>query len=256
MKEKGITASGVIKRGAVAALLFVLIAVLPAFAWFNYTRRLAAVSKVATPTAIYINAANQEDIEYLTLNGIDVTGEDAYKDYVFCVRGTDVTSYKIQLAYTTNNQFEYELYHAKLSDSATVPAGAFGEVIFYTHPDQTEQHYYIQSGETAIPGTTLNQQATTEILAKTDDQYYQNPDYGSYKEYTTVNKYAVPLYWQTNSPLNADYYAPMHGSGDFCDYFVLRVKWDTAKANAEAAGLTLQNNKETDIIYISAKNVS
>lgn len=244
----------VLCKAAAFALALALFASLSAFAWLNHTRNLAAVAQVSNPTSIYINAANREDIKYLTLNGIDVTGADEHKDYVFCVRGNAVSSYKLQLAYTTNNQFEYEIYHAKLSDSATVPAGSLGEVVYLTHPAQNEQHYYIPSGQSPLAGSLKNEKTGTEILAKDDDDDYYTLTYGSY---TNVQKYARPLYWQTTNVESAGFDDPTYtGSGDFCDYYVLRVKWDRAKDNAESAGLTLQNSKETDMIYITARNES
>lgn len=206
---------------------------LPSLAWFYEGRKAAAVEAVSTPTSIFINAANEEDIRYMDLSGIDVE-DGTYKDFVFCVRGNSIGAYKIQLAYTTNNQFSYELYPATMTTGA-VPPGAVGSVVWYTHPEQNTQRYYIPSGTSPLTGTFKNK-IDGQILARNADTYYNN----TYGSYTNVHQYARPLYWQTDSAiltsLDAEY--------SFCDYYILRVIWNSSA----------QNTKETDIIYITARN--
>ena len=237
-----------LKAGVPLVFAFVLLLVsLRAFAWFYNDRRIAAVAEISDPTAIFINAGNREDIRYLDLGGIDVETSDLYKDFVFCVRGNNVTGYKLQLAYTTNNQFDYELYPATLTaDSSSVPANPESLVIYDTHVGgSARQYYYAPAGASPLRGVFLNYDSTaSEKLAKNNDVYhsrtYTPSDAAS--PYLNRHKYAIPLYWQTSGAQTP----VLDAHSDFCDYFILRVKWD-----GEA-----RNDKETDIVYIAAKNVS
>ena len=223
------------KRLIPLALIILLIAcIVSSLGWFSEGRAVAAVEELSRPMSIYINAGNQEDIRYMDLSGINVES-GTYKDFVFCVRGNNISSYKLQLAYTTNNQFEYELYPATMTTGA-VPADAIGNVIWFTHPGGNTQNYYIPAGTSPLAGTFKNRKTDSEILAKDDDRYYTD----TYDTYTNVHKYARPLYWQTNSAI----YTTMDANYDFCDYYVLRVIWSSGAVN----------NKETDIIYIAARN--
>ena len=229
-------------RAIAIAAVVVLSFVFTAFSWFFYGRAAAAVSGVSDPTAIFINAGNQEDIRYMYMSGIDVENGDSYKDFVFCVRGNNVISYRLQLAYTTNNQFEYELYPAQLAPGA-VPNDAVGFSYYYTHPtsgNQVEQIYYAPDGTLPLAGHFLNRDTPDpyEILAYQSDSYYSR----TYDDYPEYHKYAVPLYWQTDGLI----YTTPDANNDFCDYYLLRVLW----------GPDARNDKETDIIYISARNTS
>ena len=239
LRYTGITAS---------VLLAVIIFAASVGAWFYTGRKAAGVAEIANPAAIFINAGNQEDIRYLNLGGIDVdmdgTTDDGYtgkkyKDFVFCIRGTNVSTYKLQLAYTTNNQFEYEIFPAtETSNEADVPASAKGQVDYLLHDTTGTKYYYIASSQSALAGTFLNKNTSAQrILAKDDDTYYDR----TYEMYDKYHENAVPIYWQTTSVI--------HGNviGEFTHYYILRVIWTTA---------TAQNNKETDIIYISAKNIA
>lgn len=228
---------------------------LTAYAWFYYGRTAAGVVEISNPNAIFINAANQEDIRFFDLGNIDVEDREngegqTYKDIVFCIKGKNVHRYKIQLAYTTNNQFEYEIYHAELAENeGSVPGNAMSHVIYDTH-DSTPvtQHYYVPAGSTKLAGSLLNDAGDPdEKLAKdqTEADFWYKKTYApdeneTDQTYDYHHKYAVPLYWQTDSLiLNPE-------EKEFCHYYVLRVVWESGA----------HNDKETDIIYISAKNLS
>ena len=235
-------------RALILLVLLALCVSLVVYAWFRYERDAAALAELSDPTAIYINAANREEIRYMDMSGIDVEGEtDGYKDFVFCIRGDNVGSYRLQLAYTTNNQFSYELYPANQLVSGSVPANAVGVALYTTHPVSgtigPEQTYYIAPGTSPIVGDFLNKNTgASEILAYDDsypaDQYHTL----TYDDYDIVHKYAWPIYWQARNLIHpiSDAY------GSFCDYYILRVIWNSGATNT----------KETDIIYISARNTS
>lgn len=225
------------------------------YAWFGFSRKTAATVKISDPTAIFINAGNKEDIRYLNLADLDVES-DEYKDYVFCVRGS-VHYYRLQLAYTTNNQFSYEIYPAVEKSTEDVPQDA-KTVTWIANTGAnagSELTYY--SNVPALTGSILNQDnniTTNEVIAKTDhsDYYYQNTyGLGNNTFYDIRQKYAVPLYWQADHTrqVQDNEFTDDDNDGvrEFCHYYILRVKWDYPSSNRE-------NNKETDIIYISAKN--
>ena len=225
---------------AAVIMAFVLFAV-SAFAWFVIRRKLAAYAPVANPEMLYIGAGHRnfdavnhafedsdfEDIRYLYLNGIDVTAGHEYYDYVFCVYGIMVGGYKIQLAYTTNNQFSYELYPASESTVDSV-----GAVAYTTHTSTPQTYYYSVAGA-AISGSFLNDRTVSgETLADTSKH---TATYGSYNN---VDKYAEPIYWQTNNAESG------YLHGDFINYYILRVRINSKTVN----------DRETDVICIAAKS--
>ena len=234
-----------IKHIVVAAVLFVaLTASLPVYAWFSLKGDLAAYAPISSPEALYIGAGHIdmennvfEDVRYMYFNGLDVTGLGAtgfdddsdcwYVDRVFCVYGKAVSGYKLQLAYTTNNRFTYEIFHA---DESSVESE--GAVRYTTHSDTPETYYYSVSG-TSLMGTYLNKQTVNGEDIATGTLHFV-----TYGEYTSVNKYVEPVYWQTN--------AVEEGSAreNFVNYYILRVKMNGKN----------ENDRETDILCIAAKS--
>ena len=252
-------------RIVIVTVLTLMLAASAVFAWFYLGRKATAMARISNPVTIYINAGNKEDIRYMNLGGIDVenglkfldansngvmdVGENKYEDFVFCVRGENVSQYKLQLAYTTNNQFEYELYRAT-TDTQVDPKGF---VVYTTHdPDPDDITYYIPNGASALAGTKKNYKTVNgETLGKKHGDYSSGVNYHE-KTYDTygnadendavtsndkVNKYAEPIYWQSDDNI------PGHPEGNaFEHYYIIRVIWKN----------TAKNTKETDIIYISA----
>jgi len=228
-------------RYAVLALLFALVLGIAASAWFYSQRQVAAAAPVDSPMSIYINAAHQEDIQYLDLSGIDMEREDGngdrynYQDFVFTVQGEDLRSFKLQLAYTTNNQLTFELYQAYETNAAD------GLVSFYSVTED-DTIYYNKSGA-ALPLVYLNTLAGSgNKLADPASQHNVDTyDTGSGK-YGSVNQYAEPIYCQTASAV-----AVQNQSGiRFHNYFILRVIWSGEK----------MNDRETDMLYIAARAAS
>lgn len=240
-------------KAIVAALTaFALLAAsMAVYAWLYSGRKTAAIAEISNPTAIFINAGNQEDIRYLDLGGIDAeNGIDpdtgiGQKDFVFCVRGNNVIAYRLQLAYTTNNQFEFEVYAA--SESSSLPADSSVSIVRYdTHTGSDPLlYYYAPAGATPIAGVirNLDSSVSNEILAKNNDYYHDKtytPD-GENAAYANRQKNAIPLYWQATAAATPTLDPTTF---DFCDYYILRVKWTS----------NTKNDKETDIVYLSAKN--
>ena len=238
---------GLLRSGIALIVLFaVLAAAVTVDAWLYYGRTIVAISEISNPTVIGINSGNREDVRYINLGRIDVTAPDdpesasPYKDFVFCINGINIEYYKLQLAYTTNNQFEYEIYPAALWDgTGSAPAASVLYTVNVGASAGTDQYYYISGSK--IAGTIKNldtaayNDAESEIRALSGDTYHDL----TYEDYTNRHKYAIPLYWQSNGSFDGS-------TGEFCNYYVLRVIWTSGS----------KNTKETDIIYISAKNTA
>ena len=122
-------------RTIIACVLMVCAACAATFAWWDLSRKeVASYVPIHAEDSLFIGAGHRdmendttEDIRYLYFGEMDANG-DPYVDRVFCICGKGVHSYKIQLAYTTNNPFTYELYHA--TESTTASEGA---VLHTTH---------------------------------------------------------------------------------------------------------------------------
>lgn len=220
----------------VVCLMLAAAIALPVYAWLVSESGLAAYAPVSSPEALYIGAGHTdldndefEDIRYMYFNGMDVTGETHYVDRVFCVYGKSVSGYRLQLAYTTNNQFTYEIYRA--TESSTYSATA---VEYETHGATPVTYYYSISG-TALAGSYLNKTVTGGETLATDA--YHTDTYGSYSR-SNVSKYAEPIYWQTTAVEAGNI------RGDFVNYYILRVHTDAKAAN----------DRETDVICLAAKS--
>ena len=235
-------------------ILLVAFCASPIYAWFCLSRHASAIALISNPTALYINAANQEDIRYLELSDINVE-DSTFKDVVFCIRGNSVSFYRLQLAYTTNNQFTFEIYRAQLATNSTPQStldNAIGTVTYQTHPEvgnPVSQTYYIPANSTPIAGELINGK-TSKLAYDYDDvpaSGYLNLHGETYGTYDSVNDYAEPLYWQSGRA-NDTSIPVLVGDKDinnnFVHYYILRISWQAGRTN----------DKETDIIYISARN--
>ena len=222
----------------VVILAAMLIAATPVLAWFYVKKNLGAYAPVSSPESLYIGAGHRdienemfEDIRYLYFDSIDAAKNIEYWDHVFCVYGKAISHFRIQLAYTTNNQFEYEIYPAV--ESSVESEGA---VKYVTHTSTPETYYYTINGE-ALAGTALNE---TTVNGKklgvfdTNNTYFSN----TYGSYDNLNQYAVPVYWQTTGYQTGD------RDADFVNYYILRVIMNGKNVN----------DRETDIICIAAKS--
>ena len=194
------------------------------FAWFTNQRRLDAITRINSPVSLSIGAGARESSANIDMGGIDVSDAAGKKNFVFSVYSDEaVGNYKIQLAHTTNIEFKYALYNAEESLSAPLS----GESVLYVDETGTAR-YYLKDSE-KIAGAYLNRNGTiadSSLHAK------------SYDEYGNVQKNAEPLYWQNTEPIRH----PSDSSG-FVDYFILEVSWEVG---------TVTNDKETDIVYLTA----
>ena len=274
----------------VAMMLTVaMIAAVPTYSWLSYQRKAAEMFKVEYPNSLYINAAHREDRIFFDLDGINIhdykidpatkkqmknANGDAIEVtqmmYAFSVSGSNTTSFRLQMAHTTNNLFTYTLYEAnqytEFSDASTAAGGNKDLIVRYdqhasSHNENTIQVigdtydendnttdpiYYVKGS--ALSGSYLNPDVTNNQLGLKDanNKYYSK----TYGDNTKVQANAVPKYWQSDVTLRtvgAD--KEVDANKKFCKYFILVVTWDNAQQ------LT-QEDKESDLLYFSVQRLN
>lgn len=212
------------KRVVISVILaFSALLALPVFAWLYMHRSMETITKVNMPNALLIGAGDAKPIQQLELSNIDVSGAQKYKDVVFCVYSTKPgLDYHLQLAHTTNIGFSYEI------DKASIETEAANGSIFYLGD-------YYRKGD-KLAGIYLNKETTNNYATEA----YHEKTYG---EYNNVQVSAEPLYWKTtNQEKLPDEMQTPDENGNYVNYYILHITWDE----------TVQNNKETDMIYIMA----
>lgn len=221
------------KKKAVAVIMITIamVLVVPVLAWFYFQKSLQTVTKINEPLPLEIGAGDARDIAELELSNIDVT-EGTYKDVVFCVYSSQILSYDIQLAHTTNIGFTYTIYPAKKTDD-----GGTSKVTYLGND------YYFDE-EVPVEGSYLNKKDGSSKLASSDGTYHILTYKTGESSYSNVQASAEPLYWKNIENLTLpDAPSSIEGENIYIDYYVLRISWDS----------TVQNNKETDMIYLMAE---
>ncbi len=214
------------KTWAVTAIAMALLALLivPVFGWMYMERSMETMTKINIPYALKLGAGNTRPIQELELSNIDVSGEQKYKDIVFCVYSSQENKeYHLQLAHTSNIGFTYKIYHASKDENGSV--------------NYLKENY--RQGD-KLEGRYLNQ--------RDDSKYATDRFHGTtYGSYDSVQISAEPLYWKTTEKQTLDKETSAITTIDedkyYVHYYILRISWDD----------TVQNNKETDMIYIMAK---
>ena len=227
-----------ILSGAALVISALLLAI--SYAWFCTQREMTTAAWIKAPIVLDIRAGNKQDIKYLDMGDIEVgEGKAGSKDYVFCVYGKPVDNYSLQLAYTTNIAFHYDVYRADLK------ADESGNVTFESPGNKAT---FDIVGSPVISGLSRN-----EIKAKNESPAkYQSHDlsYGDEKKENIVARTKVqannePLYFlaeengvKVMKPRNI-----LKNNTDFLDYYVIRVSWKEGEVHED---------KETDIVYLTA----
>ena len=203
---------------AVVSAALVLLAV-PVLAWLYMQRSMETITEIKKPEILSIKAGDMQDIEKLELGTIDVSGDQKSKDVVFCVYSAEAGKrYYLQLAHTTNIGFTYSIYKASAPNE--------GSDITYLGKQYKK--------DDLLSGRYLN---------RADDGKHATKDYHktTYRAYDKVQQAAEPLYWKSNvqetlpneKNANEEFYV---------NYYILHISWNE----------TVQNNKETDMIYLMA----
>ena len=221
-----------------AALVISGLLLVVSYAWFYTQREMSTAAWIKAPVVLDIRAGNDQDIKYLDMGNIEVGETDGYKDYVFCVYGKPVDNYSLQLAYTTNIAFHYEVYRVDLSDN--------GDIVFQS-PENSARFKRVNDIPVII-GLSMNEiKANNESPAK-----YQSHalSYGDEKKENIVESSKVqannePLYFlaeengvKVMKPRNI-----LNNNTDFLDYYVIHVSWKAGEVHED---------KETDIVYLTA----
>ena len=234
-------------------LTLVIIIAIPVLAWFAHQRRIATMARINSPAKLSIKSGYAEDIINFKVAGINVEKGNS-KDFVFCVEGEDVSSYDIQIARTTNINFEYTLYKAH----SVATGSEVATDVLYEDSNKTARYY--RKSDVCLDDATAR--AYGGYINKNENitQRRIGTNLYSEKSYNTgdsLQRYAEPLYWQTKSPIIAkatdsagvsfdEYNSFYHKSDEnkFLNFYILHVSWSSGE---------VANDKETDIIYITAQ---
>ena len=177
-------------------------------AWLTYDRSLLTATKIQFST---IDLEGQEIGSVpINLGEIDVR-TDGSKSMPFRVRCKPNTPYLLQLGHTTNlPSLSYKIYR------------------FDTWQKETWEP--TPGSDTPIDGAYLNKDVETGLANRTGEYHDK-----TYSVYTTVQKNAEPLYWQSTSLVS---------NGDNgIDNYVLVVSWTKDDSVTD---------KETEMIYLTA----
>lgn len=220
-----------------AALVISALLLVVSYGWFYVQREMTTTAWIKAPIVLDIRAGNNKDIKYLDMGNIEVgEGTAGSKDYVFCVYGKPVDNYSLQLAYTTNIAFHYDVYRADLANDG------FGDVVFES-PENTAT--FNKDEVPVISGLSMN-----EIKEKNESPTkYQSHDlsYGDEKKENIVDKNKVqvnnePLYFLAEEN-GVKVMRPRNIIGnEFIDYYVIHVSWKAGEVHED---------KETDIVYLT-----
>ena len=229
-KEKRIYITSIF---ALIVTLVILVSV--TLAWFFRQRELDTLSWIKTPMVLNIGSGKNNDIAKLDMGSIDATEGDRY--YVFCVYGKPVDNYSLQLAYTTNIPFYYDVYRADDKHKGSIQLTYNGEKFYYNESDQV------------IAAKPLSILSADEIKKHQRHSLSYGDEKGNNPvKDEKVQKNAEPLYWLASTRNGVSLMKPENimtdekGDKYFCDYYVIRVHWEAEKVS---------NNKETDMIYLS-----
>lgn len=229
----------------IALILAVALLIGVTLSWFFNKRELDSLTWIKTPIRLDIGSGNNHDIAYLDLGSIDADTPNRTIERVFCVYGEPVDIYSLQLAYTTNIPFYYDIYRASYDPDN-------GNVNF-TYTDEngshTEKFSYDPNSTPVIQAKPLNKMNDTEIAAHQSHNLSYGDDNGENPvDARKVQSNAEPLYWlagenglnvmkpqnrQVNDTTKSTY---------FCDYYVIKIHWDEN---------TVRNDKETDMVYLT-----
>lgn len=256
-------------------LTLAIIASFPVYAWFNHHRQIAELQKIKTPDLLFISAAYAEDVKFFEIPSIDVADENNTKHrqvFPFAVAGEYVPEFTLQLAHTTNIPFTYKIYEADYYNSESAARAAIdtknesiAEEANKLSYDYDAVEYDVKAKWTMLDQYTLSQRTLnagdTLFLVKGDlvsGGYLNNTTSGTrtiasgkyhsetYKDgdgtYDQVQTYAEPLYWQS-SKIQSVSNPSLWGGNPFFKTFVIEISWDPSE---------IQNDKETDMIYLSA----
>lgn len=257
--------------------------IVPTYAWFSYTREMSVSTKIDSPATLEIKSGGhpgeEQDIINFELSDIDTENATYdhytvdgvtyyYKDFVFCVKGKSISTYDLQLAHTTNIAFKYQIYTAvpdnngsivympKNNDStksqkyrlARIRTDVNGDALLDSNDEAIYDDYSIP-----LDGSYVNvTESGNRIIAKNGESLDLTSR--SYDTGDNFQKYANPAYWIKRGIV---VHSIQKQDGGFTHSYVLRISWIMQNSITESMHESnldvVQNNKETDVIYITAK---
>lgn len=284
LKEKIEAMDKVQKMQLIAALIMTVLLIIgmPTFAWFSYQNEMAVSTKIDSPATLEIKSGGHPGEEQAIINFelSDIDTEDStynqytkdgvtyyYKDFVFCVKGKSLSSYDLQLAHTTNIAFKYEIYSAIADDNgdilympkdnnaansqryrlARIKTDANGDAVLDDNDEAIYEDYNVP-----LDGEYANAEIVGNRVVVNDSLKGRSYDVGDGGD--NVQKYANPAYWIKRGIV---VHSIQKQDGGFTHPYVLRISWIMSASIDDAAREEdlniVQNNKETDMIYITAK---
>lgn len=250
-KNKKLSLAFGLQVGAAALCLMAI----PVVAWYANQNRIEALGKIKEPPSINLASGGADPALYITLENIDVT-QGTEKFVVFSVEPGKYSAYDIQLAHTTNIPFTYELYRVKQDENGTIQ---YVDHTIDVDGGETELLYSIMTDAAGTTGGKLplvdinpDNNSTGRILGDEEDLAAKNRK--NYTDTDDVNQYVKPLYSVVRRipQLNEN-----EDDSSDRDYFAIRLSWtrgDNSLTDSDAHYWNYAyNNKETDLIYISAK---
>ena len=272
-----------------SVLTGLVLVIVPVVAWFAFQNEIAVSTKVNSPATLEIKAGGRKGEEQSIINFdlSDIDTEDKsygsytvgtgaeqityyYKDFVFCVKGKAISAYDLQLAHTTNIAFKYDIYRAVQDDNGPIVYTSLDKTVTQNYERKTvktdgEGHAMVDGEgnviydycDTPLDGAYVNNANPfgTRVIAKTggDEGLIKDLTSRSYDGTDSYQKYANPAYWlKRGIPV----YTEEKSDDGFTHSYVLRVSWimaDTLSPEQREENLDIvQNNKETDMIYITA----
>lgn len=249
-----------IKKLSFAVKVQLIIAILctmavPAFAWFVYQDRIETFSKIKEPPSINLASGGDDPALYISLENIDVS-KSTEKYIVFSVEPGKYSAYDIQLSHTTNIPFTYELYRIQEDDKGLI------EYIDHTRDVNAEEMTIKYKIMTMPKGTAAwkvelkdinpDKKTTGRTLGVENDLNKYNRK--NYADTDNVNQYVKPIYSVARRvpQLNEN-----EDGSSARDYFAIKITWTQGANNLTESDANYwnnaYNNKETDLIYISAK---
>lgn len=260
------------KKNEVVITLIITVALmiaLPVYAWFASNKNLETITKIKEPGEIIIRAGKRngqteaDSIVNFEMKDIDIESIAGGKPqrFVFSVMPGDYNlGYRIQLAHTTNIPFVYTLYKAEAPDTTGMTEEQLaeleqlGELTVYSPVNDKNDKTYYQTVGPAITMTARNEDDASAVGRKIAKQNDTGDSFKCYSQTYTASDapevYAVPVYLQSAKQTHSG------DSADSYDYYILQLSWDTTAERGDDYAFkdwnVGKNNKETDIIYITA----
>ena len=240
------------------AIAIICTMAIPVFAWFTYQNRIETLSKIKEPPSINLASGGEDPALYITLENIDVNSTNYEKCVVFSVEPGKYSAYDIQLTHTTNIPFTYELYRVKQDDENGTIEYTDHSIDVLNGGETKLLYSVITTAEGSTNGkvnlTDINQDDNSPTRILGDEEELATLDRRNYDtENDIVNQYVEPIYSVARRIPQLS--AGVDDSSNR-DYFAIKITWQVnSNIGVDDANYWNYafNNKETDIIYISAK---